>query len=54
MPGPQVIWGDDTRYPGPQAFELPDFISGVPTQAELDAQPRLFTWGELKEFISED
>ncbi len=47
-----TIWGDDTRYPAPSAFELPPHVAGVPTQAELDAQPRLFTWGELKDFIS--
>jgi hypothetical protein len=34
-------------------YGVPDFISGTPTQAELDAQPRLFSWGELKEIISE-
>ncbi|BEI83162.1 hypothetical protein CcaverHIS002_0310300 [Cutaneotrichosporon cavernicola] len=45
------IWDNDTRYPAPEAFELPPFIHGVPTQAQLDAQPRLFTFGELKEII---
>ncbi|CAK9780592.1 hypothetical protein CC85DRAFT_329197 [Cutaneotrichosporon oleaginosum] len=46
-----TIWDNDTRYPAPAAFELPPFITGVPSQAELDAQPRLFTWGELKDVI---
>lgn len=46
-----TIWGDDRRYPAPDAFGLPSFIDGVPSQAELDAQPRLFTWGELKDVI---
>ncbi|GMK53531.1 hypothetical protein CspeluHIS016_0101170 [Cutaneotrichosporon spelunceum] len=45
------IWDSDTRYPAPEAFELPSFIEGVPTQAEFDAQPRLYTWGELKDVI---
>jgi len=49
----EVIYNNDRRYPGPEAYPLPDMISGAPTQAELDAQPRLFTWGELKEIISE-
>lgn len=49
----EVVWNGDERYPGPEVYGLPDFISGTPTHAELDAQPRLFSWGELKEIISE-
>jgi hypothetical protein len=41
----------DTRYPGPPVHALPSHIHGVPTQAELDAFPRMFTWGELKEIV---
>jgi hypothetical protein len=31
----------------------PEDVKGLPTQAELDAQARMFTWGELKEIIRE-
>lgn len=49
----EVVYCNDNRYPGPEVHPIPDFIGGTPSQAELDAQPRLFTWGELKEIISE-
>ncbi|KAL1408817.1 hypothetical protein Q8F55_005631 [Vanrija albida] len=48
---PEVVWNNDRRYPGPEIHPLPEYITGVPTQPELDAMPRLFTWGELKEMI---
>ncbi|KAK8870082.1 hypothetical protein IAR55_000652 [Kwoniella newhampshirensis] len=47
----EVIYCNDTRYPGPKAHPAPPAITGLPTQAELDAYPRMFTWGELKEII---
>lgn len=47
----EVVWNNDRRYPGPEVHPLPEYIKGVPTQPELDAMPRLFTWGELKEMI---
>jgi hypothetical protein len=50
----EVVYNNDRRYPGPEVYPLPDFVGGTATQAELDAQPRLFTWGELKEIISEN
>lgn len=40
-----VCYCSDKRYPGPKVFELPPHIDGVPTQAELDAQPRLVREG---------
>jgi len=42
---------NDRRYPAPKGFAAPSFIEGLPTQAELDACPRLFTWGEIKKII---
>lgn len=48
-----VIYNNDERYPGPEAHPPPDYIKGIPTQAELDAYPRMFTWGELKGIVSE-
>lgn len=53
MGTPDVVWNGDRRFPGPRVHALPAYISGVPTQAELDAHPRLFTWGELKEMLGE-
>ncbi|WWC68263.1 uncharacterized protein I206_102186 [Kwoniella pini CBS 10737] len=47
----EVIYLNDRRYPGPNAHEASKDISGLPTQEELDAYPRMFTWGELKEII---
>ncbi|WVQ77604.1 hypothetical protein IAR50_007292 [Cryptococcus sp. DSM 104548] len=47
----EVIYNNDTRYPGPASHPAPPEVTGLPTQAELDAYPRLFTWGELKEII---
>lgn len=47
-----IIYDDDTRYPGPAVHPPPEYITGIPTQRELDAQARMFTWGELKEIIS--
>lgn len=49
----QVIYNNDTRYPGPAAHPPPEYIHGIPTRAELDAYPRMFTWGELKEIVRE-
>lgn len=49
---PAVVYDGDTRYPGPLVHPPPEYIKGIPTQAELDAQARMFTWGELKEIIS--
>ncbi|KAL7420630.1 hypothetical protein Q5752_004581 [Cryptotrichosporon argae] len=46
-----VLYADDRRYPGPIAHPAPPTVTGLPTQAELDAHPRLFTWGELKGII---
>jgi hypothetical protein len=46
-----MIYDGDTRYPGPQVHPPPEYITGIPTQQELDAQARMFTWGELKEVI---
>ncbi|WWD15625.1 hypothetical protein CI109_100047 [Kwoniella shandongensis] len=47
----EVVYANDTRYPGPKSHPAPANVTGLPTQAELDAYPRLFTWGELKEII---
>ncbi|EKC97378.1 cytoplasm protein [Trichosporon asahii var. asahii CBS 8904] len=47
----EVVYCGDTRYPGPAYYPAPPEITGTPSQAELDAHPRLFTWGELKEII---
>jgi hypothetical protein len=49
----QVIYNGDTRYPAPPAYAPPAGIGGIPTQAELDAFPKMFTWGELKEIVRE-
>lgn len=49
----EVVYCGDTRYPGPAYYPAPPEIKGTPSQAELDAHPRLFTWGELKEIIRE-
>lgn len=49
----QVIYDGDERYPGPIAHPPPAYITGIPNQAELDAQARMFTWGELKEIVRE-
>ncbi|OCF53979.1 hypothetical protein L486_08536 [Kwoniella mangroviensis CBS 10435] len=47
----QVTFLDDARYPGPSIHEASAEIAGLPTQDELDAYPRMYTWGELKEVI---
>ncbi|ODN85100.1 hypothetical protein L202_00923 [Cryptococcus amylolentus CBS 6039] len=47
----EVVYNNDTRYPGPLSYTAPPEVTGLPTQAELDAYPRMFTWGELKEII---
>lgn len=49
----QVVYNGDTRYPAPPVHPPPSEIGGIPTQAELDAFPRMFTWGELKEIVRE-
>ena len=49
----RVIYNHDLRYPGPAIFLPPAFIIGIPSQEELDAYPRMFTWGELKEIVCE-
>lgn len=49
----QVIYSNDTRYPGPPIHPPPREITGLPTNEELDAYPRMFEWGELKEIVSE-
>ncbi|WVN87411.1 uncharacterized protein L203_102590 [Cryptococcus depauperatus CBS 7841] len=41
---------NDTRYPGPKVHPATDKV-GIPPLAELDAYPRLFTWGEIKDII---
>ena len=46
-----VIYLGDNRYPAPHVHPPPAQIKGIPTQAELDAFPRMFTWGELKEIV---
>lgn len=48
-----VVYDGDTRYPGPVAYPPPAYVTGIPTQSELDAQARMFTWGELKEIVRE-
>ena len=48
-----IIYDDDTRYPGPDVHPPPGYITGIPTQRELDAQARMFTWGELKGIVGE-
>jgi hypothetical protein len=48
-----IIYDDDTRYPGPKVHPPPEYITGIPTQRELDAQARMFTWGELKGIVRE-
>lgn len=48
-----IIYDDDARYPGPQVHPPPEYISGIPSQGELDAQARMFTWGELKGIVRE-
>ncbi|WWC86570.1 uncharacterized protein L201_001447 [Kwoniella dendrophila CBS 6074] len=47
----EVIYLNDRRYPGPKAHEASRDITGLPTQEELDAYPKMFTWGELKGII---
>ena len=49
----EVVYNKDRRYPGPKAHPPPAHIKGIPTQDELDAFPRMFTWGELKAVVSE-
>lgn len=44
---------DDKRYAGPACHPPPAEVKGLPTQRELDAFPRMFTWGELKDIIRE-
>ncbi len=46
-----IIYINDTRFPGPAVYPPPGFITGIPSQDELDAYPRMFTWGELKEIV---
>lgn len=53
MSASTVVYDDDHRYPGPPAHPPPSYITGIPTQGELDAQARMFTWGELKEIVRE-
>ncbi|WVQ80947.1 hypothetical protein IAT38_003054 [Cryptococcus sp. DSM 104549] len=45
------IYLNDHRYPGPAVYPPPPFITGIPTQEELDSYPKLFTWGEYKKMI---
>ncbi|OCF40891.1 hypothetical protein I317_05341 [Kwoniella heveanensis CBS 569] len=47
----EVIYHNDRRYPGPTYHPASEDITGLPTQEELDAYPRMFTWGELKQTI---
>ncbi|WRT64469.1 uncharacterized protein IL334_001401 [Kwoniella shivajii] len=47
----EVIYLSDRRYPGPDSHAASRDIQGLPTQAELDSYPRMFTWGELKDII---
>ncbi|OCF33737.1 hypothetical protein I316_04449 [Kwoniella heveanensis BCC8398] len=47
----EVIYLNDRRYPGPTYHPASEDIAGLPTQEELDAYPRMFTWGELKQTI---
>jgi hypothetical protein len=35
--------------PHPELYPLPNGVQGVPTQAELNAFPRKFTWEETRE-----
>jgi len=49
----QVVYNGDERYPGPTAHGPPAEIKGIPSQGEIDAFPRMFTWGELKEVVRE-
>ncbi|EIW70968.1 hypothetical protein TREMEDRAFT_73151 [Tremella mesenterica DSM 1558] len=49
----EIIYLDDKRYPGPETFPAPSYVKGIPTQEELDSLPRMFTWGELKDFIKD-
>ncbi|KAK4688936.1 hypothetical protein P7C73_g1149, partial [Tremellales sp. Uapishka_1] len=46
-----VVYGDDRRYPGPVPHPAPVYIKGIPDQEELEAFPRMFTWGEFKEML---
>jgi hypothetical protein len=50
---PSVVYQNDHRYPPPNIHQAPESIEGLPTVEELDAFPRMFTWGELKEIVSE-
>lgn len=52
-PTQAVQYGTDARYPGPQTHPPPAYIEGIPTQADLDGYPRIFTWGELKGIVRE-
>ncbi|WVW78067.1 hypothetical protein I302_100018 [Kwoniella bestiolae CBS 10118] len=47
----EVFYLNDRRYPGPRAHDASAEITGLPTQEELDAYPKMFTWGELKDII---
>lgn len=47
----EIRYLSDARYPGSRAHRLPAHIKGTPTQAELDAEARMFTWCELKDII---
>ena len=53
MSSSKVVYDDDHRYPRPTAHTPPGHITGITTQSELDAQARMFTWGELKEIVRE-
>ncbi|RXK39988.1 hypothetical protein M231_02783 [Tremella mesenterica] len=46
----EIIYLNDRRYPAPKIL-LPKPREGLPTQEELDAEPKIWTWGELKAFI---
>lgn len=40
--------------PHPARYPAPASIGGLPTQEELDALPRLFSWERLQEIIGEN
>lgn len=42
-----------TTMPHPARYPAPASIEGLPTQEELDALPRLFSWERLQEIIGE-
>jgi hypothetical protein len=49
-----VTYLNDTRYPGPEPYPPPAELEGlILLVEEVEACPRLFTWGELKEIVSE-